>query len=204
LIYEAVAKSNQLRAAGVLRRAKPRRGIKMAEFTSRKVAQKAVSEFKELVALALYLYVCIGAVVLFKYATLQQVGIGFEAWGIAAVKSLLLAKFMLVGRAMRLGKRLEDQPLIWPTLYHAFTFLILLLILTTFEELFVGLLHHRPVVESLAHVVGSTVLQGLSVCFILFLILVPYSAFISLGEVLGEREVVRLFFISRTSGPAVR
>jgi hypothetical protein len=58
-------------------------------------------------------------------------------------------------------------------LYHAFMFLILLLILTTFEELFVGLLHHRAAVESLSHVVGSTFLQAFSVCLIVFLILIP-------------------------------
>jgi hypothetical protein len=176
----------------------------MAGHTSGKVAQKAVSEFKEMAALAAYLYVCLGAVVLFKYTTLQQVGVGFEAWGIAAVKALLLAKFMLIGRAFHLGKRFGDRPLIWPTLYHAFMFLILLLILSTLEELLVGLLHHRPVVESLTHVLGSTFLQAISVCFILFLILVPYSAFICLGEVLGEREVIRLFFVSRASDLAVR
>ena len=34
------------------------------------------------------------------------------------------------------------------------------------------------------------------------LILIPYSAFMCLGEVLGEREVVRLFFISQTPDPS--
>jgi hypothetical protein len=166
--------------------------------------QKAVSEFKEMMALAAYLYVCLGAVVLFKSATLQQAGLGYTIWGIAAVKALLLAKFMLVGRALHIGKRFGNKPLVWPTLYHAFVFLILLLILTTFEELFVGLLHHRAVADSLSHVVGSTFLQAFAVCLILFLILIPYSAFICLGEVLGEHEVVRLFFISRAADPAVR
>jgi hypothetical protein len=83
-------------------------------------------------------------------------------------------------------------------------FLILLLILMTFEELFVGLLHHRAVADSLSHVVGSTFLQAFAVCLILFLILIPYSALICLGEVLGEREVIRLFFISRAPDPSVR
>jgi hypothetical protein len=166
--------------------------------------QKAFSEFKEVAALSLYLYVCIGAVVLFKSATLQQAGISYDTWGIAAVKALLLAKFILVGQALHLGKRFGDLPLIWPTLYHAFIFLVLLLILTTLEELIVGLLHHRPAVESLSHVVGSTFLQAFSVCLIIYLILIPYSAFVSLGGVLGEREVVRLFFVSRTPDLAVR
>src|SRR6516225_12027773 len=95
--------------------------------------EKAASELKEFAALSLYLYVCLGAVVLFKSATLQHAGIGYTAWGIAAVKALLLAKFMLVGRAMHLGKRFRDRALIWPTLYHSLLFPILLLVLTTFE-----------------------------------------------------------------------
>jgi hypothetical protein len=166
--------------------------------------QKAVSEFKEMMALAAYLYVCLGAVVLLKSATLQQAGLGYTLWGIAAVKALLLAKFMLVGRALHIGKAFGNLPLIWPTLYHAFVFLILLLVLTTLEELFVGLLHQRAVADSLSHVVGSTFLQAFAVCLILYLILIPYSAFVRLGEVLGEREVVRLFFISRAADPSVR
>jgi hypothetical protein len=166
--------------------------------------QKAAGEFKGLAALFLYLYVCLGAVVLFKRATLQEVGIGYTVWGIAAVKALLLAKFMLVGRAMHMGKRFRDRPLIWPTLYHSLVFLILLLVLSTLEELFIGVIHHRALTDSLAHVVGSTFLQGFSVCLIIFLILVPYSAFICLGDVLGEREVARLFFVSRSPNSSAR
>jgi hypothetical protein len=166
--------------------------------------EKVASEFKEFAALSLYLYVCLGAIVLFKTTTLQQAGVGYTGWGIAAVKALLLAKFMLVGRAMHLGKRFRDRALIWPTLYHSLLFLILLLVLATLEELFVGLIHHRAMADSLAHVVGSTFLQGFSVCLLMFLILVPYSAFVCLGEVLGEREVARLFFVSRSPNPSAR
>jgi hypothetical protein len=168
------------------------------------LAQRALREFEEVAALSAYLYICLGAVVLYKTATLREVGVGYTPWGIAAIKALLLAKFMLVGRALHLGERFRDKPLIWPTLYYALMFLMLLLILTTLEELFVGMLHHRALTESLAHVVGSTFLQAASTCLVLFLILIPYSAFICLGEVLGEREVVRLFFVSRAPNPAAR
>jgi hypothetical protein len=163
-----------------------------------KLREKAVGQFKELVALSAYLYVSLAAVQLFKSATLQQVGIDYSIWGIAVVKALLLAKFMLFGRDLDLGRRFRDRPLIWPTLYHAFVFLIFLLILTTVEELLVGLLHHRALADSLAHVVGSTFFQGFAVCLVGYLVLVPYSAFMCLGEVLGERETIRLFFVSRS------
>jgi hypothetical protein len=55
-----------------------------------------------------------------------------------AVKALILAKFLLLGRMLHVGTRFRDKPLIWPTLYHALMFLIVLLILTTLEELIVG------------------------------------------------------------------
>ena len=56
------------------------------------------------------------------------------------MKALLLAKFMLMGRMLQIGKRFRNKPLIWPTLYHSLMFLLLLLILTTLEELLVGLI----------------------------------------------------------------
>ena len=65
---------------------------------------KAVEEFKELLALTAYLYVCLGALTLLKSAILQEVGISFDLWGIAIVKALVLAKFMLLGRAAKLGR----------------------------------------------------------------------------------------------------
>jgi hypothetical protein len=157
--------------------------------------QKAFGEFKEMAALSLYLYICFAAVVLLKAAILQDVGIHFAVWGIAAVKAVLLAKFMLIGRALQIGRKFRDRPLIWPVLYHALIFLILLLVLSTIEEIVVGSLQHRPLADSLAHIVGPTVFEGLSICLVLFLILIPYSAYDCLEDVLGEREAFRLFFV---------
>lgn len=170
------------------------------ETTTASLRRKATREFKEMAALALYLYICLGAVVMLKAAILQDAGVTFTIWGIAVVKALLLAKFMLVGRAFELGKRFRDRPLIWPTIYHALMFLILLLVLTTIEELVVGGIHHRSISDSLTHVVGPTVFEGTAVCLVLFLILLPYSAFVCLSDVLGERETLWLFFVEGPRG----
>jgi hypothetical protein len=168
------------------------------------VGSKFVEEFKVMLALAAYLYICFGAVLLFKSAALREAGIHIEIWGIAAIKALILAKFLLLGRMLHVGTRFRDKPLIWPTLYHALMFLIVLLLLTTLEELIVGFIHGRAIAESLTHVVGPTFFEGLAVCLILFLILVPYSAFSCLSDVVGERETARLFFVSRDVDRVVR
>ena len=61
----------------------------------------------------------------------------------------MLAKFMLLGNAANIGKRHKDKPLIWPTFHMSLMFLLLLLVLTTIEELLVGAIHGRTMSESL-------------------------------------------------------
>ncbi len=161
------------------------------------LAHKAAEEFKAMLALAAYLYIGLGALLLERTALLHEVGINYTAWGGAAVKALVLAKFMLVGHALHLGERHRLKPLIWPTLHMALMFLILLLVLTTVEELAVGLIKHRPLAESLGDIAGTTPFMALGNLLLMFLILLPYCAFKNLGDVIGDGKLVRLFFVSR-------
>ena len=138
------------------------------------LAHKAVEEIKTMLALAAYLYVGLGALLLERTALLHAEGVSYVAWGGAAVKALVLAKFMLLGHALHLGERYRHKPLIWPTLHMGLMFLILLLILTTIEELVVGLIEHRPVAESLTHIAGPTFFIVLGNLVLMFLILLPY------------------------------
>ena len=65
--------------------------------------RRAMHELKELVFISLYLYVTLGAVILMKAAALHTEGVQFTPWGIAIVKAVVLAKFMMLGEAMRIG-----------------------------------------------------------------------------------------------------
>jgi hypothetical protein len=88
--------------------------------------QRAMRELKEFAILAAYLYIVLGSVVLMKTAVLHTQGIEFAPWGIAVVKAAVLAKFMLLGNAMKIGGRTTTtSPLIWPTLHKAFAILII-------------------------------------------------------------------------------
>ena len=123
-------------------------------------------------------------------------GIQFAPWGVAIVKALLLAKFMLVGRALKIGERNTTSPLIWPTLYKAFAFLVLLVILTIIEEAVVGLFHGQSITASLRDLVGRRLEETLAGYLIMLLVLMPYFAFRVLGEVLGESRMTRCSFLS--------
>jgi hypothetical protein len=157
--------------------------------------QTAVHELKELAILTVYLYITLGAVILMKTAVLHDQGISFAPWGIAGVKALLLAKFILLGRAMKIGERYTGRPLIWPTLHKAFAFLVLLVVLVIIEEVVVGLFHRQSVAASLGELFGAKLYETLAGILIVLLLLIPYFAFHVLDEALGEGRLARMFFV---------
>jgi hypothetical protein len=159
--------------------------------------QRTIHELKEFVILAVYLYITLGAVVLMKTAVLHTEGIEFTPWGIAVVKAAVLAKFMLLGNAMRIGGRNTTSPLIWPTLHKAFAFLVLLIIMTIIEEAVVGLFHHRSIASSLSELVGPRLEETIAGFVIMLLVLIPFFAFRVLSEALGEGRLERMFFVAR-------
>lgn len=159
--------------------------------------ERITDELKEFVIVAVYLYVCFTAIAYLKFAILQAYGIAFAPFGLAAVKALICAKFVLVGRALHVGERFKARPLIWPTLHRSVAFLVLLLVLNALEEVAVGLLHGRTVMEAVSEIGGGTRYQLIATTVIGLLVLIPFFAFRSLGERLGERNLFRLFFGER-------
>ena len=141
--------------------------------------------------------ITLGAVIAMKTAALHTQGIEFVPWGIAVVKAAVLAKFMLLGRAMKIGERKTTSPLVWPTRHRAFTFLVLLIIMTIIEEAVVGLFHRKPIAASLGELFGARLEETLAGYVIMLLVLLPYCAFRVLEEALGEGRLARMFFVER-------
>jgi hypothetical protein len=154
-------------------------------------------ELKELVFISLYLYVSLGAVILMKTAVLHTQGIEFTPWGIAVVKAVVLAKFMLLGEAMKIGGRSTTGPLIGPTLSKALGLLVLLIIMSIIEEAIVGLFHRQSIAASLGELFGPRLEETLAGYLIMLLVLLPYCAFRVLKEALGEGRLARMFFVER-------
>ncbi|MGA2893946.1 MAG: hypothetical protein ABSE22_13835 [Xanthobacteraceae bacterium] len=161
------------------------------------IRERITTELKEFVVIAIYLGICFTALAYLKAAILQAHDIAFAPFGFAAAKALICAKFVLVGRMFGLGERFKSLPLIWPTLHKSFAFLILLLVLNAIEEIVVGVIHHRTIADSIAGIGGGTLDQLMATSVVALLILIPFFAFRALGEVVGEENLVRVFFYQR-------
>ena len=161
------------------------------------IGKRITDELIEFAIIAAYLYICFAAVLYLKATILEAQGIPFAPFGFAAVKALICAKFASVGQLLHVGERFKNSPLIWPTLYRSLAFLLLLLILNAIEEVVVGLMHGRRTTDTLAEMGGGSLDQLFATSIVGFLILVPFFAFRVLGETVGERNLVRVFFRPR-------
>jgi hypothetical protein len=149
-------------------------------------------EFTELAIISGYLYICFGALLLFKTATLRAQGIGFAPYGIAAVKSLVLGKFILIGNGLHIGARFTDRPLIHSLAYKVLIFVAFLFFLSLVEEAAIAVLHGRPATEALSNF--GTWLQITASCILLCLILIPYFGLKAIGDRLAAGTLRLLFF----------
>ncbi len=161
------------------------------------IAGRLGRELRQYALISAYLYVCFGALVLYKAAILRGQGIAYVPFGLAAIKALILAKFMLVGHAAKIGERYARRRFVHVVAHKSLLFLVLLFVLSLGEAVAVGLFHGRRVVASLAAATGSSLLQTLASCLIMLLILIPYLSLRELNQVLGEGRLRQIIFAHR-------
>jgi hypothetical protein len=164
------------------------------------VAHKVAHELLEYALISAYLYVCFGALLLYKTAVLRGEHVSYIPYGTAAINALVLGKFILLGQVAGLGDRYGSRRTVYVIVHKALLFLAMLLVLSAVEEIVVGLIHGRTVAASLADFLGGSLLQVLATSAIMLLILIPYLTFKELGEALGEGRL-RQILLERHAGP---
>lgn len=157
------------------------------------LARRAKDEMIRYLVTSLYLYVCFAAVLFYRDAVLSAHGVAFTAYGLAIVKALIMGKFMMLGHALHLGENFRHKALVYPLLYRSALFLGVLLILSVIEEVVRGLLHGESLADALSGFAGGTWQQIVAICFLMWLILLPYFAFRLAEEALGAGTLRRMF-----------
>jgi hypothetical protein len=151
---------------------------------------------KELIDYAIvsaYLYVCFGALILYKATILRSEGLEFAPFGLALVKALITGKFVLLLQAFKIGdKRISAGTALAAILLKSLIFAVLLIALTLVEEMIVGYFHGKAAREVMSEIAGGTLPQALAVSLILFLILIPYFAFRGIAARMGEGALLKL------------
>jgi hypothetical protein len=146
-------------------------------------------EFLAYLGIAAYLMVWFCALMFYKSTVLKGAGVDLAPFGVGAlIKSLILAKFILLLEAVRLGERRgKSAILIVQIAMRALIFTVALAIMTVIEEIVVGYFHGHGAKESLGGMIAATSpSQVLAVAILMFLVLVPYLAFRRIALEVGQ------------------
>ncbi len=159
--------------------------------------QRAYHELKEFLVRFVYLWLFLAMFTVYKSIVLAEHGIEFAAHGAAVLNALVLAKFMLMVKAFLLSKHADDLPLIYPTLLKSAIFALALLGLKILEEATVGYFHGISFPQSIADLGSGSWKAILAFTGILFVVIIPLTAFGELQRVLGRRNLTDIFLRPR-------
>lgn len=141
------------------------------------LAQRARHELITFLGLSAYLWICLGTLIFYKSAILRSVGVAFAPLGLAIVKALILAKFIMLLEVLKLGERGSASTPLLDVMKRSGLFAVLLFALTIIEELLVGYIHGKEFREILRDFAGGTLPEAFAVGLLLFLVMIPYFAY---------------------------
>lgn len=142
-----------------------------------------------------YLSVVFGLFAWYRRLILAEYEIKYLKYGVAIIEALVLAKVILIGDMLGLGREFKNKPLIYPTLYNAIVFSLFVGLFAIIERTVEGLLQGKGAMAGLAELRAEGWYELLARCLITFVMFVPFFAFKELAKVLHEEgSLAKLFF----------
>lgn len=158
------------------------------------LADRLRHELVQVGVISLYVYICLAAIMLYKTALLRKYSIEFTPFGVAVVKSLIIAKFIMLGHTFKLGEKHRGKPLAHFVAIQVGMFAALVIALSVVEEIVVALIHHRPIAEVFVNIQSGDWLLILADCVLLCLCLTPYFGIRAINDSLEPGRLHRMFF----------
>ena len=165
--------------------------------TSSSLKEKAIEEFRMFWVIAIYLAVMLAAFSSYRRLVLSESGISYFQHGAAVIQALILAKVILIGEALGVGRQFEGSRLIFSAVFKSLVFALFIALFAVLEHLIEGLVHretwdqieHSLIRAGRAEILARTVMA--------FVTLIPFFAFWEADRVMGDHKLFNLFFRKR-------
>jgi hypothetical protein len=161
------------------------------------IKKKIVHEITEYWINVAYLTLVFASFTQYRRLVLAAHDITYTNYWVAVIEALILAKVVMIGDVLHLGRRLEHKPLIYSTLLKTVVFTIFVAAFTLIEHVIKGLWKGEAFVEQFGTFLGKGYHEVLAGCMVVFVAFIPFFAFRELGRVLGEGKIRTLFFRKR-------
>jgi hypothetical protein len=148
----------------------------------------------------LYLVFFLGTFTWYRRLILAEYQITYLHYWVAIFEALILAKIILLGDALKLGREFDDRPLIFPTLYKAVVFSLFVGLFAILEHTIGGLIHGKGIAAGFYEILHEGKDELLARCLLTFFAFIPFFAFRELERVMGEGKLRRMFFREKAVG----
>jgi hypothetical protein len=165
----------------------------------RSLKEKAIGEFKQFVAIFLYLWLLFALFAYHDSIVLAQHNIDYKPYGFAFVNAFVLAKVMLIAEKFNLGRKLRHRPLVFPILYKSMIFAIILISFDVIEKTIIGLFKGKSFAESVPDIGGGTFAGVVIVAVIVSVSLIPFFAYREVGRIIGRDELRAILLKARAN-----
>jgi hypothetical protein len=159
--------------------------------------KKIVHEVIEYWINVCYLTIVFAAFTQYRRFLLAAHDITYTNYGFAVIEALILAKVIMIGEVVRLGRGLERKPLIYPTLYKTVVFTLFVGVFKLVENAIKGLWSGEGLAGGLVDFFGKGSNEILANSLIVFVAFIPFFAIKELGRALGQDKIQALFFRRR-------
>ena len=110
------------------------------------------------------------------------------------IEAAVLAKVIMIGDLLRLGRRMENKPLMLSALFRTVMFSLWVAIFNVLEETVRGLLHGKGLASGVEEIASRGWDELLSRCVVIFVAFIPFFSFKELERVIGPEKLRALFW----------
>jgi len=153
--------------------------------------QKAREEFEQVVILTAYLAFFFCALATYSMLLLNKFHISSFAYATALINAAIIAKVILIGEAVRAGKKFEGKALLFSAIWKSFVFGWLVFAFHIIEEMAKNLIQGKDAAGAFR---GIRLDDLLSRSVVVFCTFVPLFGFREVRRVIGRDRFRALFF----------
>jgi hypothetical protein len=168
--------------------------MSIADKKKRNLKNKIFHEMVEYWINVIYLTLVFAAFTQYRRIILAAHDVTYTNYWVAVIEALILAKVIMIGAVLRLGRGLEQKPLIYPTLYKTAIFTLFVGIFTVLENVIKGLWKGTGLTGDIVEFLGTGPNEFLANALVVFVAFIPFFGVKELGRVLGQEKIWTLFF----------
>lgn len=156
----------------------------------RRILAEMVEYYFDFVYLAFFLV----AFAWYRRLILAELDIAYLNYGLPLIEAAVLAKVIMIGDMVPMGRGFQRRPLIIPTIFRSVLFSFYVLIFALIEHTVTGLLHGKGWMAGILEIESTGRDELLAKSIIVFAAFVPFFAFKELEKVLGKERLRSLFW----------